>query len=198
MTQLNSFSMAELGFVSVAKFLHFVEAKAGLTEVNTSAIFSFNLTTDGAEGLVRRKHAIIDVLNSNNDKIRAWAKMSGLDPLSKEMVVLRSMYVVNKQYIQMCRNHAGTAEQLKSYEQSAFIETVKETIKETMESGPHPFVEPNTVPAPCDSCGVQFDEWDILVNARESGIVDNLLCIKCDPTAGRPALLSLAKNLVMA
>lgn len=105
-------TMADLSFLSVPAFLHYVEGAAGLEEVSTHAIFSFRITSKGVTELVKRKKSLLFKLKVNNEKLSRWVVGANYQKDSSEMVILRSLYLTTRASIEMVEGHIETAERL--------------------------------------------------------------------------------------
>lgn len=109
MGKSNKYSMAELDLTFVSSYAQFIESSAGLKELNLSAIFSFVVTKTGFEGLAKRKRSLLETLKGNNEKLEKWAKESELEPTSREMIFLRSMYRQTAVHIGIVEEHVERA-----------------------------------------------------------------------------------------
>lgn len=116
--------MADLEFTSVAQYLGYVERSALIVEYSLSAIFSFRVDHRGVRGLIARKERQLCILRENNSKLADWAKNSGLHVDSKEMVMLRSLYLQNREYVSMVEGHVSKARKLAAYSQSSLLREV--------------------------------------------------------------------------
>jgi hypothetical protein len=111
--------MADIEFSSISSFLQRVEIEAELKQKSTSAIFSFRVPRGGIQRLIASKESLLRDLVENNRKLSAWVGEHGesLGPL--ELIVLRSMYVTNKNSIELVHNHVLKAQSLRNMYRSA-------------------------------------------------------------------------------
>lgn len=116
--------MADLEFTSVAQYLLYVERSASIVEFSLSAIFSFRVDRRGVSGLVARKEQQLCILRGNNSKLADWVKSSGLHVDSREMVILRSLYLQNREYVKMVEDHVSKARKLAAYSQASLLKEV--------------------------------------------------------------------------
>ncbi len=105
MSTENSKSMADLDFLVVSEYLRYVQLNAGLVEIQGSAIFSFVIAKGGLPALRKKKTLLLGKLVENNTKLAEWVATSGLAAGSKELVMARSMYLMNAEYIKIINEH---------------------------------------------------------------------------------------------
>lgn len=121
MNSSTGLTMADLGFVSVARYLLYVERNADLEEFSLSAIFSFHVGDGRVAALIARKTHLLGILVENNKKLSVWANESGMPPESVEMVILRSIFLQNRGYAKMVQGHIDNAKRLDAYSQGALF-----------------------------------------------------------------------------
>lgn len=109
--------MADLNFLLVPSFLRYVEVEAELKEVSTHAIFSFSVGKYGLVPLLKRKQKLLEDLRGNNKKLSVWSAATNYAHESKEMVIIRSLYMTTRTSIQMVKGHVETA--------NALLDTIK-------------------------------------------------------------------------
>ncbi len=124
MNSKTSLTMADLGFVSVARYLQYVAVSAELEDTNQTAIFSFCVTPRGAKHLITQKEIQLNRLEGNQRKIRNWVRDADLPLDSKELVMLRSLYAQNREYIGLLNRHIATANELDGYQQRSLFDAI--------------------------------------------------------------------------
>ncbi len=112
MSTENSKSMADLDFLIVSEYLRYVQLNAGLVEIQGSAVFSFVIRKGGLPALKKQKTALLGCLVENNAKLAEWVTTSCLEKGSKELIMARSMYLTNVEYIKMVNEHLRTCDSL--------------------------------------------------------------------------------------
>ncbi len=105
--------MADVEFSSISSFLENVEIRAELKQVSTAAIFSFRIPKGGIEKLIDSKQRLCSILVENNKRLSIWVEAQSVRPSSLEIVVLRSMYVTNKNAIELVESHIDRAKALR-------------------------------------------------------------------------------------
>lgn len=104
--------LSNLEFLTVAQFLHYVGAEAGLEEFATDGVYSFQVVPKGLDALLKRKKKLLKTLNKNNQKLAEWVELHHPDTDAKERAVLRSLYYQTRTSIQIVSRHITVAENL--------------------------------------------------------------------------------------
>lgn len=104
--------LSNLEFLTVAQFLHYVEAEARLQEFATGAVYSFQVVPRGLDSLLARKKKLLKILEANNQKLAEWVEVYFPKGDAKEKAVLRSLYYQTRISIQIVLRHIRVAERL--------------------------------------------------------------------------------------
>lgn len=104
--------LSKLDFLTVAQFLHYVEAEARLQDFATHAVYSFQVVPKGLDALLKRKKKLLKMLNKNNQKLAEWVELYHPEGDAKERAVLRSLYYQTRISIQIVSRHVEVAEDL--------------------------------------------------------------------------------------
>lgn len=104
--------LANLEFLTVAEFLHYVETEAQLQELSTSAIYSFQVVPRGLESLLTRKQTLLKKLEGNNQRLAEWVELHHPKGDAKEKAILRSLYYQTRISIQIVLRHIRVVERL--------------------------------------------------------------------------------------
>lgn len=105
-------ALANLEFLTVAEFLHYVEVEARLEEFATGDVYSFQVVPRGPEFLLAKKRRLLKKLEKNNQKLAEWVEVHHPKGDAKEKAVLRSLYYQTRISIQIVLRHIRVVERL--------------------------------------------------------------------------------------
>ncbi len=110
--QISVSAVADLQWVSVSKYLQWLEAQADLVPFCISKVQDFHVTGTGYSGLVFRKEEILRVLEANLKNLETWADENKSGMAQNEIVFMRSVWHTTKDQLETVKSHISRAKAL--------------------------------------------------------------------------------------
>lgn len=116
-------SMDEIEWVSVSKYLHWLEVQSELIPFSVSAVYSFRVGRGGFGALAAQKGRLLNLLEGNLRNLEEWVLQNEDDMDDNERVFARSLYRTTLQYMDISREYRDRAVVLQKATQSFEIPT---------------------------------------------------------------------------
>ena len=102
--------LVDFEWATVARYMVYVSAVAGLKEINTDHVVSFPLARMGYSRLSSRLKRILSVLEGNVKALETFAGRFKGELTENELVVLRTIYVQHARSIETVKGHMKAVE----------------------------------------------------------------------------------------
>lgn len=114
-------TISDYEWASVARYIVYVSACAGLIEISSDAIYSFRIGQSGPASLVRRKKRARDCLTKNMELISEFVARNDDELQDDERGVIRGMYRTQAEGWSTVEGHIAHAEAIVSMRQKSLL-----------------------------------------------------------------------------